>query len=85
MRKTLILTPALALLAACQPKEKPADECGASGMQSLLGTPIAAATFPNDGTTRIYEEGSPLTRDYRLDRLNIEYDKGGAIIRVWCG
>ncbi len=85
MLKTLILMPALALLAACQPKGKPADECWAIGLQSLVGTSVAAATFPADAKTRIYEEGAPLTRDYRLDRLNIEYDKGGTIIRIWCG
>lgn len=86
MRNPLILLPTLALLAACQPDQKPVpDNCGASGMQGLIGTPVAAAAFPSGGTARIYQEGAPLTKDYRLDRLNVEYDKAGTIIRIWCG
>ncbi len=72
-------------LAACKPEEPPKDACGAAASQGVLGQNIAATSFANDANIRAYQEGSPLTRDYRLDRMNVEYDATGVIIRVWCG
>ena len=35
--------------------------------------------------TRFFEKGSMLTMDHIPTRLNVEYDKDGKIIRVFCG
>lgn len=79
-------------LAACQPTAIPgalpaeADACGAAGMQGLIGqeaSALAAMSLPTG--SRIIRPGMALTMDYREDRLNIELDGAGRIIRVACG
>lgn len=82
---------ALLFLAACMPENAPvaqpaADACGAAALQSLLGTPVADQDFSGIGKARrIMAEGSPMTMDYRADRLNVTYDARGRITRIWCG
>lgn len=34
---------------------------------------------------RVYKTGDPLTKDWRPDRVNIETDTEGIIVRVWFG
>ena len=70
-------------LAACA-EEEPVP-CPAPDYESLVGTNIAAVTLPADLETRIYEEGSALTQDFRPERMNIETDSAGRILRLWCG
>ncbi|MES2816951.1 MAG: I78 family peptidase inhibitor [Pseudomonadota bacterium] len=84
MAKTALVLLALGL-AACvaEPEE---NACGAAGMQDLVGRDdavLAAMTFPQ-GTRLIYP-GTPVTEDYRPDRLNIDIDPSGTITGVWCG
>lgn len=82
----LVLALAVGLM-ACSPSEEPArDACGAAGMQDLVGQSrdvLAAMTLP--AGTRVIEPGTKVTRDYRPDRLNIEIDAAGVIVRVACG
>lgn len=66
-------------------EEAVADECGAAGYQALIGTNAAAVTLPLELVHRIYQEGDPVTMDYRPDRLNIVTDADGVIIEVKCG
>ncbi|MFZ3585240.1 I78 family peptidase inhibitor [Loktanella sp. DJP18] len=80
------------LLAACTPPvpvtappDPGSDACGASGYQSLVGRPLAAATFPADLDMRIINPGEAVTMDYRADRLNVELDSAGIIQVVRCG
>lgn len=81
----------LALLAACQSTAMPKpdiaqDDCGAKSFQTLVGTPariIDATALPPK--TRIIHPDTAVTRDYRLDRLNIHVDEGGQITKVVCG
>lgn len=75
-------------LAACvaEPDLPEQNACGAAGMQDLVGKDddvLAAMTFPV-GTRLIYP-GTPVTEDYRPDRLNIDIDQSGRITGVWCG
>ncbi len=83
-------------LAACEPVAPPGpdslppepapNECGAGGMQDLVGkdkSVFAAMTFPIG--TRIIEPGMAITEDYSPTRLNIDLGKDGRITRVWCG
>ncbi|MFM7445134.1 MAG: I78 family peptidase inhibitor [Tabrizicola sp.] len=72
-------------LAACVARPEQ-NACGAVGMQDLVGREddaLAAMTFPA-GTCLLYP-GTPVTEDYRPDRLNIDIDQSGAITGVWCG
>lgn len=77
-------------LAACSsskssPGEVTTDPCGASQHQSLVGTSakdLDMSQFPKG--TRLLYPTTPMTRDYRIDRLNIHADKNGKIIRVDC-
>lgn len=75
-------------LMACGPEkdEKPEDTCGATALQSLVGQPKSQLeTMRFSQTVRIIGPGQPITRDYRIDRLNIEYDEKEMISRLWCG
>lgn len=86
---------AAVLLAACVAAEPPVptplppsgpDTCGASGMQDLVGrnrSVLAAMTLP--AGTRVIEPGMPVTEDYSAQRLNLDLDARGRIVRVWCG
>jgi Peptidase inhibitor I78 family len=72
-------------LAACV-AEPEQYACGAAGMQDLVGRDddvFAAMTFP-EGTRLIYP-GTPVTEDYRPERLNIDIDQSGKITGLWCG
>lgn len=73
-------------LAGCVAASPEADACGAAGLQSLIGQKddaLAAMTFPQ-GTRFIYP-GTPVSEDYRPDRLNIDIDQSERITGVWCG
>src|SRR5690554_557697 len=62
-----------------------ADPCGASQYKSLVGTnakDLNMTQFP--AGTRLLYPTTPMTRDYRMDRLNIHADKQGNIIRMDC-
>jgi hypothetical protein len=82
---------AILVLAACVPEDGatglPAeDACGAAALQQLLGAPVADQDFTGIGQVRrIMADGSPMTMDYRADRLNVTYDAAGRITRIWCG
>jgi hypothetical protein len=93
MHRPIVIVLAV-LLAACTPEEPPvvppplppADACGASGLQSLVGRPATVLeTMKFAGPLRIIRPGMAVTMDYSPGRLNIEIDKGGRISRVSCG
>ena len=80
------------ILGACATTEpKPvAGKCDAATVQDLVGKPLAqheaeAKRRAGAGTVRSYVTGSALTMDYRENRLNIETDAGGTIIKLSCG
>ena len=82
-----VLPAALLALAACEAAPPPdaADACGAAGYQSLVGAPLAAVTLPADLNDRVIRPGEAVTLDFRPDRLNLELDADGTIVRVYCG
>lgn len=80
----------LVLLAACQapgsPQKQTDNQCGAASWQNLVGTMASTlnqASLPEG--TRILHPNTPMTRDYRLDRLNVYVDENGKITQVTCG
>lgn len=80
----------LFLLAGCATEEVntanvASDACGAEGYQSLVGQPLAAVSLPASLKSRIIQPDDLVTQDYVEDRLNIETDTRGTIMRVFCG
>lgn len=76
------------VLMACRPVPPPpvADNCGAAGLQALVGQDrslLSARTFPSG--TRILEPGMPVTMDYNPARLDILIGRSDRIERVSCG
>ncbi|MEH3046741.1 I78 family peptidase inhibitor [Sphingomonas adhaesiva] len=92
--KAVILTSALAL-AACATTPAPEDaaagvKCDANAAQGLIGRPADAAAAQAQKasgarTMRRYVTGSPVTMDFRADRLNVETDATGMIVKLTCG
>jgi len=77
------------LLTACSSSEPKvvdkADPCGANRYMSLVGTSaknIKLSELPSN--TRVLYPTTPMTRDYRIDRLNIHVSKDGTIMRLDC-
>ena len=72
------------------PSAAPQGSCNAAAVQDLVGKPLAAAQADakrraGAAVVRSYETGSALTMDYRADRLNIETDATGTIVKLSCG
>lgn len=84
-----ILFPALACLMACQTAPDsagPSGDCGAAGLQDLVGAPLAA--LPEEGpwaTLRIIRPGDAVTQDYSESRLNVSLDAADRILALTCG
>ena len=86
---------ATALLTACAPVV-PApplgspvgpDQCGAAGLQSLVGRSHADVPPATPGRVRrVYSTEEAVTMDFSPQRLNIVYDaRTHVIMRVFCG
>ena len=58
------------------------DTCGASQYAAMVGTSIAAATFP-EGVRTIMPD-TVVTQDFRADRLNVLVDANGVITGFQC-
>jgi hypothetical protein len=74
-------TPAAPLTAA---EATAQDTCGASQYQALIGTNIAAATYPADANIRVIRPNEPVTQDFSAQRLNIVTDASGVITSLEC-
>ncbi len=84
------------ILAACTPAPRPelphndpptaADDCGATGLQGLVGRPEAVLAGLRSGQPlRILHPGQAVTMEYSAARLTIEIDATGRIARLSCG
>lgn len=93
MRRFLVPTglALAAMLSACvvvapQPGPQPANDCGASGYQRLVGQDATVLRRMQFGRpVRVIEPGMAVTMDYAPERLNFWIDKNGMIERVTCG
>lgn len=61
------------------------DSCGASAYQTRIGQPVTELGLTAGDKLRILGPGQPMTMDFRPDRMNIETDSAGQILRVFCG
>ena len=91
---------ALVALAGCAPKPvSPVAatptaggdaRCDVSAATALVGRSADASLaeaqrLSGARTVRRYATGDALTMDYRADRLNVETDAGGTIVKLSCG
>ena len=60
------------------------DTCGAAAYRAMIGTPIAAASFPATPNIRVIMPDSVVTQDFRADRLNVIVDASGNITALEC-
>lgn len=60
------------------------DTCGAAQYRGLIGSNIAAVTLPAESGIRIIQPDTPVTQDFRPDRLNVITDANGVITSVEC-
>jgi hypothetical protein len=63
-----------------------ADACGALTHSDRIGQKHAQYDFSaQNRTVRLLGPDTPMTMDYRTDRLNVDTDGAGRITRIWCG
>jgi hypothetical protein len=60
-------------------------DCGAEDYQGFVGSPLAAISYPSDLRPRIIEPGMAYTMEHNPERMNIEVDEAGTVVRVYCG
>jgi hypothetical protein len=75
-------TPAAAPATAAEATAQ--DTCGASQYRAMIGTNIAAATFPADSGIRVIQPNTPVTQDFSAQRLNVIVDANGVITSLEC-
>jgi PBP1b-binding outer membrane lipoprotein LpoB len=82
----LAATLALAACVAEEPPLSPNPDCGAAGLQDLIGQPASMLeTMKFSQPVRVIRPGMAVTMDYFAGRLNIETDAADRITRVTCG
>jgi hypothetical protein len=83
----LALGLALPILAGCvATTPEPADACGAGAYRYLVGQPgvlLDGMRFAQE--VRVIQPGTPVTMDFRADRLNFRLDARDVIREVTCG
>jgi hypothetical protein len=60
------------------------DSCGAAQYRAMIGTPIAAATFPSTPNIRVITPDMMVTQDFSAARLNVIVDTNGNISSLEC-
>jgi len=72
--------------------DKMAMQCNADAAQSFVGQQAgddvvaqAQAAAGAKGAVRVIKPGQAVTMDFRADRLNVEVDEQGVIVRISCG
>ncbi len=60
------------------------DTCGASQYSAMIGTNVAATTFPSAANIRIVMPNQPVTQDFSAQRLNVVTDANGVITSLEC-
>lgn len=82
MRKLIVTAVLVGAATAAAAQE---DSCGAAAFEPLLNQPLEQVESQLPETARILPPDSVMTQDMRPDRLNVNLDEDGVIIRFWCG
>lgn len=61
------------------------EQCDAEDYRGMIGTSIAAATFPESPDLRVFGEDDIITQEYIPTRTNVLYGNNGIIKDVYCG
>lgn len=62
------------------------DQCGLAELPRLTGEPMARlADFRLKGPLRVLWPGQEITNEVKPDRLNVQVDVQGRILRPFCG
>jgi hypothetical protein len=96
MTRTIGLAALLALGACAKPavpvaeNAAPGVQCDANAVQPLVGRAAAEVTDEarrrsGARVVRSYRSGDALTMDFRPDRLNVERDAAGKVVKFSCG
>lgn len=80
---TTILLAGCIVIRSNDPGASDPDTCGARQFTTMIGTPIAAATFPVG--VRTVGPDTIITEDFVPARLNVLIDARGVIIGFRCG
>lgn len=59
--------------------------CLTEEQKTLVGQELDAVQDSLPETARIIPPDSAVTQDYRPERINVDLDEDGLILRVWCG
>ncbi len=59
--------------------------CLTEEQKALLGQDEAAARAVLPDDARIIPPNSMITQDHRPNRVNVDLDEAGKVIRIWCG
>lgn len=68
-----------------EPKLGDVELCDARDYRHLMGSDVAATTFPTGARLRVFGVNDIVTQDYIPQRTNVVYGENGAITRVYCG
>lgn len=62
------------------------DTCSAAPLQHLIGGPAKVVTSLNlRNPLRVIAPDQMVTEDYQPDRINVETDAKGKVLRITCG
>lgn len=59
--------------------------CLTEEQMTLVGQDLDAVQDSLPETARIIPPDSAVTQDHRPERVNVDLDEDGVILRVWCG
>ncbi len=59
--------------------------CDAKDYRHLVGSNVAATSFPVSSSLRVFSVNDIVTQDYIPQRTNIVHETSGKIVRVYCG
>lgn len=61
------------------------QSCGGAPLLAAVGGPVAAVQADLPEGARVIAPDSAVTRDFREERINLDVDAAGLVLRVWCG